>query len=120
RGGRSRAPGRGPDLLALLAAGGVETVLVRDRSRPGPPELEAGWQRVRHIGPDRSGSALEETLAAAEAQLCRLADRDGWLVWVELAMLLPPWEVPEEFLLHYFDEAETEEAPEEEEKGKEE
>ncbi|HJT77204.1 MAG TPA: sulfatase-like hydrolase/transferase [Gemmataceae bacterium] len=83
-----------PDLLALLAAAGVETVLVRKESRP-----------------------LEETLAATEEELRRLADRDGWLLWVELDTLLPPWEAPEEFLLHYFDSAEDEETAEEDAEG---
>ncbi len=105
----------GPDLLALLAVAGVETVLVRDGSRPGPAELGMGWRHVRHVAPEGSGPALEEMLAVVEEELGRLADRDGWLLWVELASLLPPWDVPEEFLLHYFGEAEDEEAEEDEE-----
>jgi arylsulfatase A-like enzyme len=106
-------PAEGPDLLALLAAANVETVMVRDGSGPGPAEWEAGWRRVAYVEPEEPGPALEEALAAAGGELHRLADRDGWLLWVELATLLPPWEAPEEFLLHYFDAAGQEEEEEE-------
>ena len=46
-----------------------------------------------------------------------LAETDSWLLWLELAALLPPWDVPEEYLERYLMEhfADDEDADETEE-----
>src|SRR5205823_3553490 len=58
---------------------------------------EIGWSAVERVGPGEE-AGLEATLEAALAALPELADRDDWLLWVDLGTLLPPWDVPEEFL----------------------
>jgi arylsulfatase A-like enzyme len=129
RSGRLGLPGPGeaeetaavPDLLAELHSRGVRTCLVLDESRPSWPgfevdaEFAAGWDSVVRIGVEGEGTPLERAVEAAAAALQDLAEHDTWLLWLDLATPLPPWEVPEEFLQPYFadeEEAETEEMEE--------
>ena len=56
---------------------------------------------------------LDAVLEAVGAALERLEQRDNWLLWIDLATLLPPWNVPAEFQEPYF----TEESPEEDEEA---
>ncbi len=100
-----------PDLLRALANRAF-THLIVDASRPAPAQFEEGWDVVERMGPDE-GPALEATLEAALAALEELAERDDWLLWVDLGTALPPWDVPEEFLA--IPEPEAEEEDEEEE-----
>jgi arylsulfatase A-like enzyme len=115
------APGEPVDLLACLRGHGVHTRLIVDASRPAPAEFEAGWDEVVHARPAEGQSALEAALERVEAALERLAGRDDWLLWIDLATPLPPWDVPEEFREPYFrpeapPEDEEEEAEEEDER----
>jgi arylsulfatase A-like enzyme len=109
-----------PDVLAALRSRGVYTCLIVDDSRTCPPEFASGWDEAERVAPSGEETPLEATLEAARAVLDRLADRDHWLLWIDLATLLPPWEVPEEFQAPYFmdepaeDEEEEGEEPEEE------
>jgi arylsulfatase A-like enzyme len=119
----------GPDLIAALRAQEIHTCLVLDDSRAGVPgfdagsDFAAGWDEVVRIEVEEGeGSPLERTLEAAGEVLDRLAERDGWLLWLDLATLLPPWDLPDEFLEPFFTdeaeeegEAETDEEEEEEE-----
>jgi arylsulfatase A-like enzyme len=125
--------GEGPDLLAALRAGGIPTCLILDDSRPAVPGFEVGpafavgWDEVVRIeaGDGEAGSPLERAVSAAEAALARWGDRDGWLLWLDLATVLPPWDLPDEFLAPYFaaepaeDEGEEEEEEDEEEEQEE-
>lgn len=127
RTGRHQLPAMGaelaavsPDLLELLRAHGVATVLVRDNSQPVDDEFAAGWDQVVDVLPETDeASPLEQTLAAVDTTLEQLAERDTWLLAVELATLLPPWTVPVDFRdLHFQprtadEEAEAEPAEEE-------
>jgi arylsulfatase A-like enzyme len=113
-------PEDSPDLLAALRSHGVYTCLIVDDSRPSPPEFTSGWDEAERVAPEGVETPLEATLEAARAILDRLADRAHWLLWIELATLLPPWNVPEEFQAPYFmeepaeDEEDEGEEPEEE------
>jgi arylsulfatase A-like enzyme len=60
------------------------------------------------------GTPLERALEKTTEALGRLAGRDDWLVWLDLATPLPPWDVPDEFLRPYFEEEPVEEEEEEE------
>jgi arylsulfatase A-like enzyme len=109
-----------PDLLVVLKEHGVFTCLVVDDSRPATPDFESGWGEVIHAAPVGDESPLECVLETARGALGRLAGRDQWLLWVDLATALPPWDVPEEFQEPYFreepledeeDEADDEEEP---------
>ncbi len=62
----------------------------------------------------RRAASFDAALDAASAALDRLAGRGDWLLWVDLAALIPPWDTPEEFLAPYF-QAEAAENEEEEE-----
>jgi arylsulfatase A-like enzyme len=66
------------DLIGLLDAGSVHTNAV-------------------------NGRVLEPTLQAARDALDQPAIGDQWLLWVDLATLLPPWEVPAEHSDLYFE-----------------
>jgi arylsulfatase A-like enzyme len=127
------SPGHGPcadtgasgDLLNVLRQQGVHTCLIVDESRPGFPsfdigaEFTDGWDEVYRIPRTAEPSPLERALEQAQDVLGRLSGRDGWLVWLDLATLLPPWDVPEEFLGPYFEE-EVAAGDEEEEESEEE
>jgi arylsulfatase A-like enzyme len=110
-------PPPGEDLLASLRAAGVGLALVADASRPGTAAFAEGWGDVTRVeaDPAAEGPTLERTLEAVPAALERLAPSERWLLWVELATLLPPWEVPAEDLERYCQEDGTEEAEGEEE-----
>jgi arylsulfatase A-like enzyme len=107
------------DLLASLRGKGIFTCLIGDNSRPSLPEFEAGWDEVERLGPTEEATALEAVLEAADAALGRLAEREDWLLWIDVGTVLPPWDVPEEFQGPYFEE-ETAAAEEEEDEEAEE
>jgi arylsulfatase A-like enzyme len=121
--GQPPAAAEGGDLLEALRTHGIHTRLIVDASRPAPPDFEAGWDAVERVdAPAGEGTPLDAVLDAARAALGQLAGRDGWLLWVDLATPLPPWDVPEDFLAPYFhdepaDEEEEDEDEEEEEEA---
>jgi arylsulfatase A-like enzyme len=86
--------------------------LVADASRPGAAAFAEGWYDARRIEPagDEGRPALERTLEAVSAVLERLAPCEHWLLWVELATLLPPWDVPADDLERYCGEEAAEDA----------
>jgi len=61
-----------------------------------------GWDEVERVGVSAETTPLEATLEAAGAALMRLEPRDNWLMWIDLATPLPPWNVPDEFQEPYF------------------
>jgi arylsulfatase A-like enzyme len=101
------------DLIDQLAKRGIATCLVLDDGRPVESGFEAGWNEVERA------ASFDGVLEAAGAALNRLAQRDGWLLWVDLAVLVPPWDTPEEFLAPYFA-VEPADDPEEEDEDEEE
>jgi arylsulfatase A-like enzyme len=119
--GESVAPAvPAPDLLEVLRGRGVRTWLLVDASRPAPPFFEEGWEVVERVDAASEATALEAVLERASQVLGQLAGQDDWLLWIDLATPLPPWDVPEEFLQAYFSEEPLEgeeegEADEEEE-----
>jgi arylsulfatase A-like enzyme len=112
-----------PDLLDELRLNGVRTVLVADGSRALPETFTQGWDQIEVVNSLGSEATfLEQTLETANATLRKLTN-EQWLLWVDLATLLPPWNVPAEFSEPYFrDEEEQDESAEEdeEEEGEEE
>ncbi len=117
------APLPGHDLVRLLKNRGVVTALVLDESRPAPTEFSADWDVVIEAGPDDEGTALDYALEGTAQALESLAESDHWLLWIDLATLLPPWEVPDEFLDRCFGEPaveDNEEADEDDEEDEEE
>jgi arylsulfatase A-like enzyme len=123
--GQPRVP-IAPDLLDVLRERSVFMSLIVDRSRPAPAEFETGWDDVAYAEADAEGSALEVALDIARATLAELAERSNWLLWLDLASVLPPWETPREFVEPYFeeggdeDEEDREDGDEEREDGEEE
>ncbi len=95
------------DLIERLRKRGVPTCLILDDSRPAESGFEAGWDEVHRA------ASFDAVLEAASSALDRLAARGDWLLWVDLAALIPPWETPEEFLAPYF-QAESNDEEEEE------
>src|SRR5260370_39832500 len=72
--------------------------------------------------PEGGDTPVVGSVGAGRQELERLAARPDWLLWIELATPLPPWDVPEDFREPYFtrpmveqeetDEEEVEEAEE--------
>jgi len=89
-------------LLVALRQRGIISHFIVDGSRPTQPFGE-GWDRVEIVGPQPEQLPLESTLAAVQAALDDLKKRDDWLLWVEFATLLPPWQPPEEYQVPYFE-----------------
>jgi arylsulfatase A-like enzyme len=101
------------DLMRALREQRVTTTLILDGSRPGVPAFSDGWERVQTTAAKRGATALERTLEATVKTMDKLARRKRWLLWVELATLLPPWDLPDDFRDKYFDEDAPDEADEE-------
>lgn len=117
RSGRYHLPGAAPspreeepDLLAVLRKQGIPTCLIVDDSAAYPDHFLVGWDTVERVS---AGEALplDATLEAVGTALERLEQRENGLLWIDLATLLPPWNVPPEFQEPYF----TEEIDEDEE-----
>lgn len=113
---RPAVPESSADLVRLLKDAGVVTSLIIDTDRESPANFSDGWDVVMEAEADDEATALEYALEGAGQALESLAETDSWLLWLELAALLPPWEVPEEFLERYLAEQveEDEEADESE------
>jgi arylsulfatase A-like enzyme len=98
------------DLLALLREKGVGTFLIVDATRLGPAEFRHGWGSVTEVHAEgEEGTVLERALDAAVRTV--EANEHG-LIWLQLATLLPPWELPDEYREAYFQESEDEEEEE--------
>jgi arylsulfatase A-like enzyme len=110
-----------PDLLVLLRQQKIHTCLIVDDSRPSPAEFADGWDTVERVSPAEGEMPLDAVLEVVGAALERLERRDNWLLWIDLASLLPPWNVPAEYQEAYFreeaveDEKDSDKADEEEE-----
>jgi arylsulfatase A-like enzyme len=94
--GTPTGPATDNDLLRLLHEQGTTTHLILDDSRPTPEDWLVGWHEVRR------GEDHLATIEAAQATLHQLCRVPCWLVWVELASLLPPWSIPDEILERTF------------------
>jgi arylsulfatase A-like enzyme len=106
-----------PDLVRLLKDAGVVTSLIHDVGRPAPADFADGWDVVMEAEGDAEATGLEYTLEGAGQALESLAETDHWLLWLELAALLPPWDVPDEFLERYLVEYSAEDEEEESDEG---
>ena len=101
------------DLIAELKQAGVQTRRIVDGSRPFEDDFGSHWDHVEQIPVSAAeGTPLEHTLEATRVELEQLAGQDRWLLWVDFATLLPPWDLPLDYLVAYFPEA-TDEGPEE-------
>jgi arylsulfatase A-like enzyme len=99
----SETPAVEADLLALLRQAKVATHLIVDGSRDAPPGFDHGWDQVVVVPPRAEETPLEQTLSAAVHVMSELLSKNNWLVWVDLATLVPPWDVPEEYVSPYFE-----------------
>lgn len=93
-----------PDLLAALRQQGIHTCLIVDESRSSASEFAGGWDTIERVSAAEGQMALDAVLEAAGAALERLERRENWLLWIDLAALIPPWNVPAEFQEGYFSE----------------
>lgn len=104
---------REPDLLAALRRQGIHTCLIADDSRSYPDDFVEGWDTVERVSAGEE-TPLDATLEAVGTALERLEQCENWLLWIDLATLLPPWNVPPEFQEPYFSEEMDEDDEEEE------
>jgi hypothetical protein len=114
--GEPSAPLPSDDWGATLRQQSIPTCLVADESRGAMPLFgqDEEWERVYRIEADGEGTPLERCLEAVEEALESLAGHDSWLLWIDLATVLPPWETPDDFLAPYFEEAPDEDEEEDE------
>jgi arylsulfatase A-like enzyme len=104
-------PAPAGDLLGVLRQRGIFTQLIVDPSAPPELEFAQGWDEVERVQAAEE-PALEATLEAARSALDQLAERDDWLLWIDLATPLPPWNIPDEFRELYFSQPPGEESSE--------
>lgn len=97
-----------PDLFAILSQQGIHTCLILDDGHPSPSEFAEGWDEVVRVSAVEDEMPLGATLEAVGAALEQLEKRDNWLLWIDLSTLVPPWNVPAEFVEAYFTEEPTE------------
>jgi arylsulfatase A-like enzyme len=98
--------GQNSDLLNVLKAHGVYTVLVRNLREEVDlyTDFYAGWDKMFDARPapaDRHhAGALLLTLATA---LNALSQHARWLLWIETDHLLPPWDIPQDVFEVYIE-----------------
>jgi len=105
---RSETPPAGNDLVRLLNAAGIRTVLL-EAVRTGhesAPEFYVDWSEkfiARPAGDDRT---------PMDAVLRMLPDLGvgPWCLWIELDAMLPPWDIPTDVFAAYIDADEDDEA----------
>ncbi len=117
--GDAAPPNPAADLLHLLRQQGVRTALVRDVSRPTAPAFAEGWDASLVSDTGDEGTPMEYALDAWQEALDGVADSENWLLWLELATPLPPWDVPEGYLVRYLLDRDDDEEEEEEEEDEE-
>jgi arylsulfatase A-like enzyme len=103
-----QGPGPSPDVIEVLRERGIHTCLIAEGNNLVPAAFAQGWDDIEQVEPGEP-SDLEPTLDSVQGALDRLADRDNWLLWVEVNTPLPPWNVPEEYQAPYFEEEAAEE-----------
>jgi arylsulfatase A-like enzyme len=103
------------DLVRLLNDHGVTTSLIIDASQTRPEAFARDWQRMNAVQPGEEETPLERTVSSARQTLDALRSTARWLLWVDLATTLPPWELPPDFAEHYFRDEMVEEDEEDEE-----
>jgi arylsulfatase A-like enzyme len=108
--------GEDTDLLNALRQQQIHTRLILDDSCISPSEFAEGWDTVERVSAAEGEMPLDAVLEIVGAALEQLERRDNWLLWVDLASLLPPWiDVPAEIEEAYFsEEAEGEDQDDEE------
>jgi arylsulfatase A-like enzyme len=91
------------DLLAWLDRAGVNTALIADADRPPPKSFLQGWHKVQTT---HSVAALLDSVKKTLKQAVR---KDNALIWIDIPFLVPPWEIPTDFLQSYFGSSQEEE-----------
>lgn len=110
------------DLLAVLKARGVRTVLVRNTrvQNDAHADFYAGWDDLFDARPDPADrSPADALLRTLPAVLDNLAGTAGWLLWVEIDHLLPPWVVRQDVFDVYIGDLIEDDEPEEEDEAEE-
>jgi hypothetical protein len=104
-----------PDLLSLLNANTVATYLIADSGRPPSKDFSQGWKTFR------PSESMDSHLKAIHKAIDRQANKENTLLWIDLPVLLPPWQIPSDFIAAYFQRLAEEDADEssqaEEDKG---
>src|SRR5438105_153718 len=51
----------------------------------------------------RGGTRIARSTHTSQFSLANSPSKKNWLVWVDLATLVPPWKVPEQYVAPYFE-----------------
>jgi arylsulfatase A-like enzyme len=100
------------DILSLLRASGISSVLITESPSPPQPSDMNSWQKIHAISAEKEGSYQGELWQLAAESMRQLSSNDHGLVWLETNLLMPPWLV-EESSCDYFSPDPDEESPEE-------
>ena len=86
------------DLLSLLKAAGVRTILLNHcrPSHPLPTDFLRGWDEIHSVPPIAGDeSPADSLISALPTILASLPTSSPWLLWIESDRLLPPWHIPQ-------------------------
>ncbi len=88
-------PHDSPDILSMLGARGIPSVLITES--PSAPQANDmnGWQKIHAISAAKEGSCQRELWQLAAEYIRQLSSNDHGLVWLETNRLMPPWFVEE-------------------------
>jgi arylsulfatase A-like enzyme len=91
------------ELLKLLCRCGAQTRLVIDVSHPLHLGFAEGWDFIHRVDPPVDcHRPREELVTVVRNALAKLSDCGQFLLWIDSAILLPPWRMPAEDLYSYF------------------
>jgi arylsulfatase A-like enzyme len=96
--GGSREFTEQPHLVALLNAKDVATYLIADAGRPPSKDFSQGWKTFR------PSMSMDSHLKAIHKAIVQEGKKENALLWVDLPVLLPPWQIPDDFIAAYFQE----------------
>jgi arylsulfatase A-like enzyme len=103
-----------PDLISLLQESGVSCQLIVDAAHDDASDFRRGWSSVRQAAVDYdSDEPLSGLAEHVRDGLNDLSTYENGLLWIDSAILIPPWSIPQEHLDAHFNPAPIDEGEEE-------
>ncbi|MFL5240906.1 MAG: sulfatase [Gemmataceae bacterium] len=87
-----------PDVVTQLNANGVPTHLIAHAAQLSSQDLGQGWKTFRPC------DSTDSLLKAIHKGILQLAKKENGLLWADIPVLLPPWQIPDDFIAGYFGE----------------
>jgi arylsulfatase A-like enzyme len=102
------------DLTSLFRQHKITLAFVGGPGASTSSDFGSDWDIVERRSRERGARSIDETHKLAAKTVRRLARKDRWLLWIDLPMLTPPWDVRPELLEFYFSSERDQEEEEDE------